>query len=104
LKVARAEGGARIVRSLTGEAAMLERLADLDVPRLIKLGERDGLPYLAIEWQSGTHPTQAAAEFRPAITRHPVAGFSTCASGLPRHMPGFTSGTWRTATSTIRMF
>ena len=66
LKVARAEGGARIVRSLTGEAAMLERLADLNVPHLIELGERDGLPYLAIEWQSGTHPTQAAAEFRPA--------------------------------------
>ena len=66
LKVARAEGGLRIVRSLTGEAAMLERSADLDVPRLVELGERDGLPYLAIEWQSGTHPTQAAAEFRPA--------------------------------------
>jgi serine/threonine-protein kinase len=66
LKVARAEGGARIVRSLTGEAAMLERLAGVDVPRLVELGDRDGLPYLAIEWQSGTHPTRAAAEFRPA--------------------------------------
>jgi len=66
LKLARAEGGSRIVRSLTREASLLERLADLRVPRLIEMSERDGLPYLAIGWCHGAHPVRAAAELRGA--------------------------------------
>jgi eukaryotic-like serine/threonine-protein kinase len=64
LKVARAAGGARIVRTLRHEAAMLERAADSSVPRLLHTGEQDALPWLAIEWREGVTPVRAGAEFR----------------------------------------
>ena len=65
IKLARAEGGSRILRSLAREASVLERLAGLSVPRLLDRGAIDGLPYLAVEWCDGIAPTMAAAEFRP---------------------------------------
>jgi eukaryotic-like serine/threonine-protein kinase len=64
LKLARAEGGERIVRSLAHESEILARLAGPSVPRLLRAGSRDELPYIVVEWREGTPPLRAAAELR----------------------------------------
>jgi len=66
VKLARSEGGNRIMRSLAREGSVLERLAGLPVPRLLGRGTDDGLCYLVIEWCDGVAPSMAAGEFRPS--------------------------------------
>ena len=78
IKLARKDGGNRIIRSLEREASALSRLADLSVPRLLRHANYNSLPYLAVEWCEGVSPTVAASELRDGIVFDRVGLLKLC--------------------------
>ncbi len=64
LKLAPATAAARMKPYFDREAAILERLEGLRVPRVLASGECDGCPYLMLEWCEGLDSAAMAARLR----------------------------------------